>query len=118
MVSEESLLTRLRARSLDDLLLETINDVLKQVFGEESAKIILQYVKSDSKWEENPADIEVFVDAIRKILGAGTAPLENLILKSLYATLQLKFEEKKGYSFSDYVRDLRNCKFDRNITRK
>lgn len=110
MVSEEGSLSCLRVRSFDDLLLETIDEVLKEVFGDESAKIILQHVKKSGslKWEENPKSAEVFVDALRKILGAGSVPVENLILKSLYSKLELKFEKKEGYRFPDYAKELRS----------
>jgi len=33
--------------------------------------------------------------------------IENLILKNLYSKLGLKFEEKEGYEFSDYIKELR-----------
>ncbi len=110
MVSEAVSLTWSGMRSFDDLLLETIGDVLKQVFGEESAKIILQHVeKTDClKWEEIPKSAEIFADALRKVLGAGSVPVENLILKSLYSKLELKFEENEGYGFSDYIKRLRS----------
>jgi len=80
---------------------------LKQVFGEEPAKIILQHAKKSAKWEENPKRVEAFAEALREILGSGSVLIENLILKSLYSKLELKFEEKKGYGFSDYVKELR-----------
>ena len=110
MVSEAVSLTCSCMRSFDDLLLETIDNVLKQVFGEESAKIILQHVKKTDclKWEEIPKHAEIFADALRKILGAGSVPVENLILKSLYSKLELKFDEKEGYGFSDYIKRLRS----------
>ena len=33
--------------------------------------------------------------------------IEQLILQKLYARIGLNFEEKKGYKFSDYIRELR-----------
>ncbi len=33
--------------------------------------------------------------------------IEILILKNLYHKLELKFENKKGYEFSDYINELK-----------
>lgn len=109
MVSEEGLLTCSRGRSFDDLLRETIDDVLKQVFGAEPAKIILQHVRKSGSLEgaENLRSAEVFAGALREVLGAGVGPVENLILKSLCSTLELEFERKEGYGFPDHVKELR-----------
>jgi len=104
MASEEDPLTR-----VDGLLLETIGDVLKQVFGENSAKILLRHVKKSSlKWEEIPKRAQVFSDALRNILGQGGVIIEDLILETLYSKLELEFKWKKGYGFSDYIKELRS----------
>jgi len=105
MVSEEVPVT-----CVDDLLLETIGDVLKQVFGENAAKIMLQNVKKDYslKLEEIPKRAQVFSDALRNILGSGGVIIEDLILETLYSKLELEFKWKKGYTFSDYIKELRN----------
>jgi len=110
MVSEEAPVI-----CVDDLLLETIGDVLRQVFGENSAKIILRNMKKSYslKWEEIPKRAQVFSDALRNLLGSGGVIIEDLILETLYSKLELKFEWKKGYRFSDYIKELRNGKFDR-----
>jgi len=104
MVSEEVPVT-----CVDDLLLETIGDVLRQVFGENSAKIILRNMKKSHslKWEEIPKRAQVFSDALRNLLGSGGVIIEDLVLETLYSKLELKFEWKKGYGFSDYIRELR-----------
>ncbi len=109
MVSEKSSLSCLHGRSLDDLLLETIGDVLKQVFGEKPAKIILRNIKKgySLRWEEIPTKAQVFAGALQKILGSsGAVIIEDLIVEILYSKLKLEFKWKKGYGFSDYVREL------------
>jgi len=96
---------------VDDLLLEIIDDVLKQVFGKTSAKIILRNAKKSYslKWEEIPKRVQVFSDALRNILGSsGGVIIEDLILETLYSKLDLEFEWKKGYRFSDYIKELRS----------
>jgi len=77
--------------------------------GEVSTKNIIQHMmKNDSlKWEENRKKCEVFADALRNILGQSSVFIENLVLEGLYSKLNLKIEEKKGYEFSDYIKELR-----------
>jgi len=93
-------------KSLDDLLLETIDDVLRQVFGE---KIIIGSMNKgySLEWEEIPKKLEVFADALEKTLGSGAVIIEDLILESLHSRLGLELIWRKGYGFSDYIRELR-----------
>jgi len=97
-------------KSVDDLLLETIDDVLKQVFGKKPAKILIQGMKKNYflEWEEIPSKVEVFADGLGKILGSGAVIIEDLILESLHSELGLELKWKKGYGFSDYIKELRN----------
>jgi len=101
MVSEEDCESH-----FEDLLLETIGDVLNQVFGENSAKTILRYVKKSSSSFDR-SRIEIFAVALQKILGQGAVIIEDLILETLYPKLGLEFKWKKGYTFSDYIEELR-----------
>jgi len=87
--------------------LETIGNDLKHVFGEEPSKLILQHATKSAMLKENSKKVEVFSEALREILGSGSVLIENLTLKSLCSKLELKFEEKKGYEFSDYIKELR-----------
>ena len=100
-------------KSFDDFLLEAIEDVLKQAFGETLAGVILLFTlaifksnREDNslKLGENP---ELFSDALREVLGAGSIYVEELILKSLYSELGVRFKKKKDYKFSDYIKKLR-----------
>ncbi|MFB0562499.1 MAG: hypothetical protein ACETWM_14935 [Candidatus Lokiarchaeia archaeon] len=70
-------------------------------------KIIFLYAeRSDpSKWKEAPKRVEVLSDALRTIFGDSFTFIENLILKSLYSKIELKFEKKKDYDFLDYVKE-------------
>ncbi|MFQ6095521.1 MAG: hypothetical protein ACE5NN_05210 [Candidatus Bathyarchaeia archaeon] len=93
-------------RGFDDLFLETIEDILKWVLGEAPAKIVLQRMKKVGSLKSKR--VEVLEDALQKILGQGAGLIiEDLILRSLYSRLELKFERIQGYTFSDYVKELR-----------
>nr|MDO8083010.1 hypothetical protein [Candidatus Freyarchaeota archaeon] len=95
-------------KSFEDLILQTIDNVLKKILGEGSANIIIIYAKKSdpSKWEEDPEKVKVFVDALRNLIGLSSRIIENLILKNLYSKLKLNFEEKEDYDFYDYIKEL------------
>ena len=54
------------------------------------------------KLEDIAEKPEVFFVSLKTFLGSGTPVIEKLTLKNLHLKLELKFEEKKGYEFSDY----------------
>ena len=91
---------------LDDLLVSAVDETLKQVFREAGAKVVYNYLKnnSDLKLEEIAEKPQVFLASLRRLLGSGASVIENLILQNLYSKLDLKFEEEKGYEFSDYIK--------------
>ena len=95
--------------SLDDLLLSVVDGTIRQVFREEGSKVIYDYLENSShlKLEEIADKPEVFSAGLERLLGSGAPVIERLILKNLYRKLGLKFEEKPGYEFSDYIRELK-----------
>jgi hypothetical protein len=92
-----------------DLLPNMVEETLEQVFEEDGAKIICDYVKNKChlKREEIAEKPEVFSSGLRRLLGSGASVIEILILKNLYCMIGLTFVEKKGYEFSDYIKELR-----------
>ena len=95
--------------TLDDLLLKVVDATMKHVFTEAGTKVVYSYLGNSThlKREEIAEKPAVFSAGLERLLGSGAPVIEILILKNLYRKLGLKFEEKKGYEFSDYVRELR-----------
>jgi len=95
--------------SLDDLLLSVVDETLRQVFREAGTKVIYDFLENNShlKREEIAEKTEVFSACLEGLLVSGAPVIEKLILKNLYRKLALKFREKKGYEFSDYIKELR-----------
>jgi hypothetical protein len=95
----------------DECLLEVIFYVLEQVLGETAAKFIVEYMIFKSLQEETRIsfgeDAKTFSNALQGILGAGCMPIEKLIVEHLCTRLGVKFEEKTGYTFSDYIKELK-----------
>ena len=95
--------------TLDDLLLKVIDDTMREVFRETGTKVICDFLQNNFhlKREEIAEKPEVFSAGLERLMGSGAPVIKKLILKNLYSKLELKFEEKKDYEFSDYVKELR-----------
>jgi len=102
-----------KTQSVDDLLPSVVDETLRQVFKEAGTKVIYSYIenKRHLKREEIAEKPEVFSAGLESLLVSAARVIEKLILKKLYRKLGLKFEKKKGYEFSDYIKELR-AKYD------
>lgn len=98
-----------KKEKLDDLLLSAVDETLNHVFREAGTKVIYDYLENNSplEREEVAEKTKVFSAGLEKLLGSAAPVIEKMILKNLYRKLELKFEEKKGYEFSNYVKELR-----------
>jgi len=97
-----------KTERLDDLMVTVVNETLKHVFKEEGVKVIYDYLENNHhlKRGEIAEKPEVFSAGLERLLGSAAPVIEKLILKNLYVRLDLRFREKKGYEFSDYIREL------------
>jgi hypothetical protein len=90
------------------LLFDVIDETIRQVFRDAGAEVIYDFLEKNSRLK--PGEIaekpEAFSAGLERLLGSGAPVIEKLILKNLYRKIDLKFEEKKGYVFSDYVKDI------------
>jgi len=94
---------------VDDLLLSAIDETMRQIFNEAGTKVIYDYLINNHhlKLEEFAEKPEVFSAGLERLMGSAARVIEQMILKNLYRRLGLKFEEKKGYGFPDYIKELR-----------
>jgi hypothetical protein len=108
MYSREDPSNFINGKVFEDLILQTIDTVLRKVLGDGSANIIIIYAKKSdpAKWEEDPEKVKIFVGALRNLIGLSSRIIEHLILKTLYSQLNLNFEEKENYDFWDYISEL------------
>ena len=95
--------------TLDDLLLKALDETLKGVFKEAGTRVIYDCLENNFhlKREEIAVKLEAFSVELGGLLGSAAPVIEKLILENLFSGLELKFVEKKGYRFSDYVEELR-----------
>jgi len=99
-----------KRKNFNKLVLETLDEELKGIFGEAATLIIYGYLENNLslKREEITEKIELFYKGLEKFFGSGAHMLENTILMDLYSNFGLKYETKKGYTFVDYVTELKN----------
>lgn len=102
-------LRTLKESSVDDLLLSVIDKTLKQVFEEEGAEVIYNFIMNEChlKQEEIAEKCDIFSAGLARLLVSAAPIIEKMILKNLYYKIGLEFKEKKGYEFSDYIKELR-----------
>jgi len=79
------------------------------VLGESVRQSIYYHVERvhQVKPEQIVDKVEAFHEALRAMFGAGANIVEKLIIRDLYSTLALKFEEHEGWTLVDYVNDAR-----------
>jgi len=97
------------ARSLNNLLLDAVDETLRHIFKEEGVRVIFACLEKKChlnrrRIAEEPEDFSAGLDWL---LSSARPMVEKLILENLYSKLELKFEEKQGHDFSDYMKELK-----------
>ena len=85
--------------------METIDEVLRNVFDDKTAEIILKSFK-DSSSEKLDERLQIFTDTLSNILGVGSIIIQDLILESLHSKFGLELHRKKDYTFAEYTLEL------------
>ena len=98
-----------RKERLDNLLLNAVDETLKEVFKGAGAEVIYNFMenKCHLKREEIAEKPEDFSADLKSLMVSAASVIEKMILENLYSKLRLEFEEKEDYGFSDYLKELR-----------
>lgn len=96
-------------KKLNDVLAQAIDDTLKQIFKQSGTEVIYDYLEKKQyvKISEITDKPQLFSESMRKLLGSAASVIEDLIIRNLYTQLNAEFEDKDGYEFSCYIRELR-----------
>ena len=94
-------------KNFEELFMEAVNEGL-DVLGKGGKEMVFYNLEMSCsiKREEIPKKPKALVAELRKIFGAGSSVLEKLIVRRLYLKVGLKYEDKKDYTFLDYLRDV------------
>ncbi|RLI20772.1 hypothetical protein DRO54_05420 [Candidatus Bathyarchaeota archaeon] len=98
-----------RKDEIAESLVKIIDSGLKEIFGEHAASIIYSYMEKNLslRKQEIPARIGEFKKGLRTFLSTGAYVVEKTVLKKLYRSYGLEFEEKESYDFEDYLEELK-----------
>jgi hypothetical protein len=99
----------IKKKKLDKLLIKSVDEALKEIFGEPATTIIYDYLQNNHslKREEIPERLEDFERGLEKILSSGAWVAERAILKNLYSDFGLEYRNKVNYTFVDHVTKLK-----------
>ena len=97
-------------KKLNRVLVNTVDEELMKIFGKTATLVIYSYFEDNLslKRENIPEKIELFSQGLKNFFGSGACMLEKTILTDLYSGFGLKYNEKKGHTFVDYVTELKN----------
>jgi hypothetical protein len=97
------------AESLDDLLLECINEVLVDLLGRRSREAIYDCLERDQSLARTdiPQHMTLFLQLLEETFGKGSRTIWRAIVKRMYEKLEWKFYDNPGYEFIDYIEEIR-----------
>jgi len=98
-----------RKVKFEKLLIKSVDDGLKDTFGETAAEIIYKHLEKNHslKQEEIPKKLEVFVDGLEEFLSSGATVVEKLVLEKLCLNLGIERPDEENPSFVDFVTKLK-----------
>lgn len=90
-------------KEFNEIFHKCVDDVLKEVLGENTAKAILYHLGVRGSSDK----VEAFSEALEELFGSGAQILERKILEVLYRRAGRTFRERRGYKFADYVNEFK-----------
>jgi hypothetical protein len=93
------------AKTLDDLLLESIDEVLDNLLRRKAREAIYQYLARTYSVarDDVPGNMDKFFQLTEEAFGKGSRTIAKCIVKRLFEKLGWKFEEIHGFDFYDYL---------------
>jgi hypothetical protein len=97
-------------KKFNNVIVNTVDEELKRIFGETATLVIYGYLENNLslKREKIAEKIELFSQGLDKFFGSGAYMLEKTIVTNLYSSFGFNYRERKGYTFVDYITELKN----------
>jgi hypothetical protein len=97
------------ARSVDGLLLQSIDEVLSDLLGRRAREAIYDHLERNHSLarSEIPKHITKFLELLDETFGKGGRTIWKLIVRRMYEKLEWKFYDNPGYEFIDYMEEIR-----------
>jgi len=99
-----------RKRKLDEKLVNIVDKVLKQIFGEIATLTVYKYLeeKYSLKREEIPSKPEVFAEGLEMYLSSGASVVAEMILD---AGSELRLKKVEDKDFFEHLRELKRVPY-------
>jgi hypothetical protein len=94
---------------IERILAESVDEGLK-ILGDSGKQAILFYLEKNFsvKKSDIPKNPAAFAEGLKNIFGEGAYVIQKVILQNFYSKLGLIYEEKKDYTFIDYLREVKH----------
>ena len=91
-----------KRKKFEKLLIKSVDDSLKDTFGETAAEIIYKHLerKHSLKPEEIPKKLEVFTEGLEEFLSSGATVVEGMVLEKLCSNLGI---ERPSEALSNFL---------------
>lgn len=95
--------------SFEKTVNKVINDTLNEIFTETATRVIYDHL--DMNYQLKPdnmvQNIDNFREGMQKFLSTGALAVESIIIQRLYDQFRVKYENRKDWTFADYMKDLK-----------
>jgi hypothetical protein len=90
----------------EERVFEVIDNVLKQVFGEEATRLMYQYLERHYSWSQRDFSekIDAFAKGMEEFLNSGAYIVESKILDGIYSSCGVHKAEFAERDFASQVR--------------
>jgi hypothetical protein len=96
-------------RSVDDLLLQSIDEVLSDLLGRRAREAIYDHLERNYSLARSdlPKHVSKFLELLEATFGKGGRTIWKLIARRMYEKLEWNFYDNPGYEFIDYLEEIR-----------
>lgn len=97
-------------KSLDDLLLQSIDEVLADLLGRRTREAVYDCLERNYSLARSdiPSDLNKFFGLLEETFGKGSITIGKSIIKRLCEKLNWKFADVPGFEFTDYMEAIRS----------
>jgi hypothetical protein len=97
------------AKSLEDLLLLCIDEVLGDLLGTRAREAVYDHLERNYSLARTdiPKHTNKFLELLEETFGKGSKTIEKSIIKRIFDKLEWKFYDNPGYAFMDYLEAIR-----------
>jgi elongation factor P--beta-lysine ligase len=114
-----SLLQTANAKTLNDTLSVSIDEVLTDLLGRKARQAVYDYLARNCSLakEDIPENLEKFFEVAEEAFGKGSRTIAKCVVKRLFKKLEWKFEDIPGFEFQDYL-EMARARIARELVEK